>query len=205
MARLLVFLRSTTGLLTAVAALLGAIVTLVGIFGLNKPPGPRPAVVASDAPPPASGMVSGGPPGEAASAGPSGQATSTDAVFSQGSMTVMGSWIIDLDLGVDAPDNAPADFWWAAGDVQRKFVPEGATFSLVGQQDFAALGLDRIKQLKFSGDPIPADYDPSNQTTNDIPDGTVLAYKTKQGRYGKLLIVKYARDLQIRWLTYAGS
>ena len=44
--------------------------------------------------------------------------------------------------------------------------------------------------------------DASDDRTNQVPTGTVLVYRTSAGRYGKCKVVKYAYDLELKWLTY---
>lgn len=42
----------------------------------------------------------------------------------------------------------------------------------------------------------------SDNSSNRIPRGTILVYRTSEGRYGKLQIRKYDYNLTIRWTTY---
>ena len=63
---------------------------------------------------------------------------------------------------------------------------------------FEAIRLTEIKSASLSSVRI----DGSNNTSNKIPDGTIILYKTNEGRYGKLLIKKYGRSLRMKWTTY---
>jgi formylglycine-generating enzyme required for sulfatase activity/serine/threonine protein kinase len=44
--------------------------------------------------------------------------------------------------------------------------------------------------------------DASPGHNNQMSAGTVLAYRTKEGRYGKCQVTKFDADLELRWLTY---
>jgi hypothetical protein len=48
----------------------------------------------------------------------------------------------------------------------------------------------------------PAKIDGSNNASNRIPPGTVVAYKTNEGRLGKFIVDEYGYNLTIRWRTY---
>lgn len=41
-----------------------------------------------------------------------------------------------------------------------------------------------------------------NNASNQIPPGTILFYRTNEGRYGKLQIVVYGYSIEFRWLTF---
>jgi len=58
-----------------------------------------------------------------------------------------------------------------------------------------------LQAVSLSGTSIEG----SNNGNNRIPTGTVLAYKTKQGRYGKMQILTYGYDLNIAYTTYASD
>jgi hypothetical protein len=121
-------------------------------------------------------------------------------VFSNGETIIRGTWSIDLDNGVTAMSGTDSDlFWEQETDTKRTLKPmNGALFALVGQRDFDSLKLQTLKGLNFLSSAIRAD----NNVSNAIPNGTVLAYRTKHGRYGKFLIENYAYDLKVKWLTF---
>jgi len=125
---------------------------------------------------------------------------SEPVVFSTGETIIRGTWEFDLDNGVTATSSTDADlFWEQKTDTKRALRPmNGALFALVGQRDFDSLKLQTLKGLNYSSSEIRAD----NDVSNAIPTGTVLAYKTKHGRYGKILIENYAHDLKVKWLTF---
>lgn len=41
-----------------------------------------------------------------------------------------------------------------------------------------------------------------SDATNKIPAGTIVVYKTKNGRYGKFLVDTWGHDLVFNWVTY---
>jgi hypothetical protein len=120
--------------------------------------------------------------------------------FSDGETIIRGTWFFDLDNGVTAISRTDSDlFWEQETDTKRTLNPmNGALFALVGQRDFDSLKLQTLKGLHYLSDNIRA----NNDVSNAIPNGTVLAYRTKHGRYGKLLIENYAYDLKVKWLTF---
>jgi hypothetical protein len=122
------------------------------------------------------------------------------AVFSDGEIIIRGTWSLDLDNGVTTIGRADSDlFWEQETNTKRTLNPvNGALFALVGLRDFDSLKLQALKGLHYLPDNIRANDDGSNA----IPTGTVVAYKTKHGRYGKLLIEDYAYNLKVKWLTF---
>lgn len=119
--------------------------------------------------------------------------------YSSGQLVIRGTWLYDLDLGTQTDDRSRADIWWEQKTkTERSLVPmNGASFAVVGKRDFASLGREVLNQLAYSGNPIQAD----EVGRNLIPSGTVVAFRTKQGRYGKLMVNSYGYDLSIRWET----
>jgi hypothetical protein len=138
------------------------------------------------------------------SSGPTNQTPSDrqpdPAASSNGEAIIRGTWEFDLDNGVLVTSGTDADlFWEQETDTKRTLRPmNGALFALVGQRDFDSLKLQTLKGLNYLSSGIRAD----NDVSNAIPNGTVLAYRTKHGRYGKLLIENYAYDLKVKWLTF---
>lgn len=119
------------------------------------------------------------------------------AVYSSGQLVVRGTWRCDLDEGAE---DQTGDFWWELDTaVNRYLTPEnGAAFFVVGIRDFDSLKYTELERFQYSPQKIEANDAPNN----NIPKGTVVAYRTKQGRLGKFLVVAYGRDLTIRWITY---
>lgn len=119
-------------------------------------------------------------------------------VHSKGELVVRGTWKYDLDLGVQT--NAGADlFWEQATDVKRSLVPlNGASFFVVGIRDFESVTLRDLERFPYSSARINGSDLPSNQ----IPRGTVVAYKTNEGRLGKFVVDEYGYNLKIHWITF---
>jgi hypothetical protein len=120
-------------------------------------------------------------------------------VFSSGELMVRGTWHCDLDAGAETA--GAADFWWQEyTPVKRSLTPQnGAAFYVVGVRDFDSLKFAELEHFPFSAQPIDGS---DVKGENDIPKGTVVAYRTRQSRLGKLLIESYGRNLTIRWVTY---
>jgi hypothetical protein len=140
-------------------------------------------------------------PASVASSGPVNVAPASDsAAYSNGEATIRGTWQFDLDNGVTVANTGDADlFWEQETDTKRTLNPtNGALFALVGLRDFDQLTLQALRGLNYSSENIRA----NNDLSNAIPTGTVVAYKTKRGRYGKLLIETYGYDLKVKWFTF---
>lgn len=120
------------------------------------------------------------------------------AVHSSGRMTVRGTYLYDLDAGLET--KAGADFQWEIYDnVKRNLAPmNGASFFVVGQKEFESIRWSEMEHFAYSAEKIRADNDNSNR----IPAGTVVAYKTSEGRLGKFIVDEYGYNLTIRWRTY---
>ncbi|MGB6745408.1 MAG: hypothetical protein WBE38_17310 [Terracidiphilus sp.] len=118
-------------------------------------------------------------------------------VYSSGQLVVRGTWLCDLDAGAEDQNG---DFKWdQQTNVERYLTPEsGAVFFVVGIRDFDSLKYAELERLQYSPERIEANDAPNN----NIPQGTVVAYRTKQGRLGKFVVVAYGYNLTIRWITY---
>ena len=87
-------------------------------------------------------------------------------------------------------------------EVKRTIVPKnGATFFVVGIRDFYSVTYPELRRYNYSS----ASIDGSNAPYNQLPKGTVVAYKTKENRLGKFVIDEYGYNLNIRWITYANK
>ena len=119
-------------------------------------------------------------------------------VHSNGRLVVRGTWTCDLDSGAET--NAGADFQWEQDtDVKRYLAPlNGAGFFVVGIRDFESVKYADLERFQYSSQKI----DGSNLAYNQIPQGTVVAYKTNEGRLGKLIVDEYGYNLTIRWITF---
>lgn len=143
----------------------------------------------------------------AATSSSSGTASSTKKserpVHSSGRLTVRGTYSYDLDAGTETDtggDRSTADFQWEIIDKVKRFVTpaNGAAFFVVGGRDFESIRWSEMEHFPYSTERIRAD----NNNSNQIPRGTVVAYKTNEGRLGKFIVDDYGSNLTIRWRTY---
>jgi hypothetical protein len=123
----------------------------------------------------------------------------TAPVYSSGRMTFRGTWLYDLDRGTEVNKQKDADlFWEQVTGVKRLLVPlNGAQFSVIGGRDYDSISYDDLKNFKYSTEKIDASVG-----SNRMPEGWVMAYKTKEGRLGKLIVVQYGYDLRVLWTTF---
>lgn len=118
---------------------------------------------------------------------------------SDDSYTVRGTYSVDLDLGIQANGRIDSDFWWQQKTkTERSIVPKnGAKFCVIGQSSKIRLNPSELSKLSFSSEEIRADENHSNK----IPNGTQIAYITKQGRYGIMKVLNYGYNLEIGFQT----
>jgi titin len=122
-------------------------------------------------------------------------------IYSTGMITVRGTFSCDLDLGKETGSwDPPTDFFWEqTTDVERYIDPmNGAKFYVVGNVNFDSITHSTLKTYSYSADKING----SNDSTNKIPTGTVVAAITDEGRYSKFKIEVYGYDLIIKFVTY---
>lgn len=121
------------------------------------------------------------------------------AVQSKGTTTLKGTWTFDFDTGVQGPATG-ADIWWEQVDnVIRFLVPQnGAMLALMGKPNFDAVSYQTLKSQAYTATPING----SNNSSNKLKAGTVIAIKTGAGRYAKMKIDSYGYNLGITWVTY---
>jgi len=121
------------------------------------------------------------------------------AVMSKGTTTLKGIWTFDFEAGVAGPSTG-ADVWWEQVDNTVRFlVPQsGAMLAHMGKPNFEAVSLQTLQSQPYTANPINGSDNASNQLT----PGTVIAVKTNTGRYSKVKIDSYGYDLGITWVTY---
>jgi beta-lactam-binding protein with PASTA domain len=124
-------------------------------------------------------------------------------IYSQGQVKIRGTWLCDLDKGVE--DGQPgADFFLENFTASsRALVPRnGARFQVVGGgRPFSSISYSELKAVAYGNGKI----DRSDGPNNRLPAGTVVAYVTNEGRYGKFVVVKDdgQSGITITWLTYS--
>jgi hypothetical protein len=121
------------------------------------------------------------------------------AVQSKGSTILKGTWTFDLDTGTQGPATG-ADIWWEqVNNVVRFLVPQGgAMLAHMGSPNFDAVSLQTLQSQPYTTNPING----SNNASNKLTPGTVIAIKTSAGRYAKMRINSYGYNLGISWVTY---
>lgn len=120
-------------------------------------------------------------------------------VFSHGTIVIRGTWSCDLDLGKETQTDA--DFFWQQKTKTIRFVVprNGARFYVLGRRDFDSIDYNDLTRLRYSS----AEINCSNNASNQIPQGTVVAAITSKGRYCKFRIDTYGYNLGISWVTYS--
>ena len=121
------------------------------------------------------------------------------AVMSKGTTTLKGTWTFDFETGVQGPPTG-ADVWWEQVDNTIRFlVPQsGAMLAHMGQPNFDAVSLQTLQTRPYTANPINGSDNASNQLT----PGTVIAIRTNAGRYAKVRIDSYGYNLGMTWVTY---
>ncbi len=104
------------------------------------------------------------------------------------SATIVGGYPFDLDTGTFFEG---ADFFWDFWTTNPYLSPQnGAKFAVFGAVEYDSITLEHLQTAVYSTKQIAA-----STTNNLIPAGTVLGVITSQGRYTKLRIDEYGRDL----------
>ena len=174
-------------IIVAVIGLVGVVTTALisnwsNIFS-RKPPQPTPAATSPAMP------GSGTPPKK-----------SERPIHSSGRLTIGPTRFYDLDTGTEQPDGADFLYEHKFGEVKDWFLApqNGAVFYVVGPTQFESVTWSDMERFPYSTEKIIATEGPSNQ----IPAGTVVAYKTNEGRLGKFIVDKTGFGYTIRWRTY---
>jgi hypothetical protein len=68
----------------------------------------------------------------------------------------------------------------------------------LGQTNFEVVSFQRLSSLSFTAVPINGSDDASNELT----PGTVVAIRTSSGRFAKMLIKTYGSTLGVDYVTY---
>jgi len=122
-------------------------------------------------------------------------------IYSTGMITIRGTWHCDLDLGKETDITYPSfDFFWEqVTSVERYIEPKhGAMFHVIGSVNFDSITHSSLKTYSYSSDKING----SDNASNQIPVGTVIAAITDEGRYSKFKIEVYGYNLIIKFVTY---
>ena len=138
------------------------------------------------------------PPPVVTTTGSGGTKKSERPVHSSGRLVVRGTYSYDLDTGTET--NTGADFQWdQQTKVQRSVTPmNGASFYVVGAKEFESIRWSDMERFPYS----TAKIDGSDNANNRIPAGTVVAFKTNEGRLGKFIVDASGDNLTMRWRTF---
>lgn len=130
---------------------------------------------------------------------PTGTPSPILRLLSQGSSTIRGTFMFDLELGVESQPGS-ADVWWEQVDsVRRYLAPQnGTVLAPTSFGSFSAIPPEQLSGQRFSTQPL----DGSNASTNVLTAGRIVAFKTRHGHLGKLRIDIYGYNLGITWVTY---
>jgi hypothetical protein len=124
-------------------------------------------------------------------------------VVSSGETALKGTWILDLDNGVQGGDMFSGDIWWEQLTATTAQMTPGRRARIVnlGVTDYDGLGLAQLQPLTYGSTPVPG----NSQGENHLVDGDVFAVMTSEGNFAKVLVVKYGYNMLIRWTTYRWS
>ncbi|MCK8493214.1 MULTISPECIES: hypothetical protein [Spirosoma] len=133
----------------------------------------------------------------------------TSAVFSKGQVLIPGLKGYDLDGGETLADgSSPADFYWNVEQVGRtshaELYPHNGAQYAITTLDQSVLSnpsatlYATIRRLTYSDNSIATD------SSTPIKTGSVLAFRTNEGRYGVFRVDKLGTDLSITltWVTF---
>jgi hypothetical protein len=117
-----------------------------------------------------------------------------------GSGTLQGTFVFDLET-CHQSTNSIGDLWWEQiDDVRRQLVPfsNGDRVAVLGQVDYSKVTFDQIAAAALGTAPVNG----SNDSTNRLTAGTVLAVQTRNGHYAKVRVDTYGYDLNLSIVTY---
>lgn len=109
------------------------------------------------------------------------------------SFTMSYSNPYDLDLGELVSQNGSDDCWWYPYNEKPGIYPKnGAKFAVLGKLNFDQVKYTDIARASLSTNFIDGSY--TDVRSNQLQNGTVLAFVTNQGRYGKMIIDAHGQD-----------
>jgi hypothetical protein len=105
-----------------------------------------------------------------------------------GGLLIRGTATMDVDTGTLSPkDRKTRDFHWRQRSVTARCLEaqNGAVLARLGDVDFEKLDVSDLEKAAFSEEPIKGDDD-----DNQLTPGTVIAIKTNEGNYAKMLVTE---------------
>lgn len=124
---------------------------------------------------------------------------SSHDTYKTGSATIHGTWCFDIDEGDQTScSDDDSDFWWEQqSSVDRYLNPQnGAKLANMGK--IGGGSYSTCANASYSSDEI----DGSNDSGNDIPEGTYVCVKTTEGRYAMFRVNSYGYNLGIGYTTW---
>src|SRR5205823_12811246 len=108
---------------------------------------------------------------------------SPSTVVPSGTSTLKGTFLFDLDTGVQGGPAANADIWWdQQTTVARQMVPQNSAAILnLGVANFNAITANNLEFLPYATTPING----NNDSTNKLIAGDVFAVRTTQGNFAR--------------------
>ena len=126
-----------------------------------------------------------------------GSVAGSEEIYRSGTdYKIKGTWQWDIDTGETDGD---ADFHWRVlnEEGEQYLTPKnGAEFAVVTDVDYADIDKEYIVGVSLSPDPINGAY---NDDT--LVAGSILVFKTSEGRFGKFLITEF-EDYDTGYIVY---
>lgn len=124
-----------------------------------------------------------------------------DEIFSQvDSLVLLTPSMVDLDSAMQSSNRESADIEWTVESSSKMTLASRKGTSIEFSDPlFANISLSTIQTTPLLGTAIAA----NNDSTNLLPEGAILFYKTNQGNYGKLKVLHYGSTLTIKFFTVA--
>ncbi len=120
------------------------------------------------------------------------------SVVSSGTITIPGTWTLNLDSGKLIAHAPFVGIWWdiyGAGDSKQKMVPlGGGGLHNLGVIPFSSYGPIKLKALTYGTTPISG---------NRLGKGDVFADHTNTNHFAKVQVLSYGYDLKVTWVTYS--
>jgi hypothetical protein len=118
--------------------------------------------------------------------------STTSPTLPTSSAVISGTWLFDLENARPVPLSEHGyDLWWQQVDSETRYIVprSGAQFAVMGPVDFDT--------MDCSSAPYSSNKIDRSIYNNQIPDGTVLCAKTRNGMLVKMRIDEYGYSLEV--------
>jgi len=121
-------------------------------------------------------------------------------ILSQGTTTITGTWLFDVETGTMVAPGTQTDIWWEQiTTLKRQMTPKNnAGIINLGIVDFNSISAAALQTFTYTSTPIIG----NNDATNKLVNGDVFCVKTKDGNYSKLKVIAYGYNITVQWVTY---